>query len=185
MKIRYRLLPLIVAALLSTTSSYADDLELQRQSMAKQLGVDKAKIDSLENKFKLRLFFACSDGQCKEVQSFCADLPYPNICVMKSFYIYKMMNEICEGSNDCIDRQEKDKIKYESFVIKHAMKAGIGRMAVNICSPLHEFDSAEQNVRDNGDELKGIHAVTQFYDYSSLFKCVSDTYKEIALRNIK
>ncbi|EGR0775293.1 hypothetical protein EW121_18995 [Vibrio cholerae] len=173
---------LLILAFIHVDCAVADSLNERRDNIAKESGVERELIDSIEENFEAKLKFYCIGNSCQEIESHCKQYPYVNICTMKALYHSAMLNELCAGSESCFAEQTLNERKIVTFVSKQAMSPGYGRMALNICSPLNEFESEESNIKSIGDQLNQLAGIGTFYDYTGLYNCVSETYKGLAVK---
>ncbi|MCR9883900.1 hypothetical protein NB554_08565 [Vibrio alginolyticus] len=174
---------LIVTCLISFSASAIDSIK----SLAHQAGIEKGVIDSAESSFKVNVEQVCNADieTCNILRNHCNHHPYPNICMIKAVYNSMIRDEFCSSNQSCVMAQAKYEVKYVNFVKKHAQEAGYGRLAVNVCAPLHEFESAHSYLRNIGDTLNTIGGIGTYYDYESLFDCVGETYKQTALKGLQ
>ncbi|KJY80581.1 hypothetical protein TW84_23550 [Vibrio neptunius] len=173
---------LLILTFIHVDYAMADSLNERKDNIAKESGVEREHIESIEESFEAKLKVYCHGSSCQEIRSHCNQHPYVNICVMKSLYHSAMLNELCAGSESCFAEQTLNERKIVTFVSKQAMSPGYGRMALNICSPLNEFESVENNIKSIGDKLNQLAGIGTFYDYTGLYNCVSEAYKELAVK---
>jgi hypothetical protein len=174
---------LIVASLIPFPSEAVDS----KESIAKQVGVEKSVIDSVESSFDISIKQVCNTDTetCNILNNHCNTNPYPNICIMKAMYHSAIRGKLCVSEQSCVMKQSRSEAKYINFVKKHAQEPGYGRLAINVCAPLHEFESSNSNIRNIGEELNTLGGIGIYYDYESLFECVGETYKQAALKGLQ
>ena len=173
----------VLTFLISFSASAIDS----KESVAHQVGIAKSILDSAESSFEKNVVQVCdADTEtCDILKAHCNQHPYPNICMIKLVYHSAIRDELCASDSLCVAKQTKFEIKYINFVKRHAQEAGYGRLAVNVCAPLHEFESSNENLRNIGDTLNTVGGIGIYYDYESLFKCVGETYKEAVMKSLK
>ncbi|EMV2914616.1 hypothetical protein R7D96_11145 [Vibrio sp. Vb2853] len=174
---------LVVACLISFSVNAIES----KSSISNQIGVEKSVIDSAESSFELNVEQLCNADveTCDILKNHCNQHPYPNICMIKAVYHSVIRDEFCASDESCVAKQSKYEVKYVNFVKKYAQQAGYGRLAVNVCAPLYEFESSNSNLRNIGGTLNKIRGIGIYYDYESLFDCISETYKQAALKDLQ
>ncbi|RBM35757.1 MULTISPECIES: hypothetical protein [Vibrio] len=158
-----------------------------KESIAKQAGIEQSIIDSVELGFEVNVEQICNahTEACNILKNHCNQNPYPNICMMKAVYHNAIREEFCVSDQSCVLRQSRSENKYVNFVEKHAQQPGYGRLAINVCAPLHEFASTNSNLREIGNALNTVGGIGIYYDYESLFECVGETYKKAAMSGLQ
>ena len=173
---------LVITCLIPFSASAIDS----KESLAHQVGIEKSVLDLVESRFEENVAQVCDADieACNILEAHCNQYPYPNICMIKAVYHSAIRDEFCAYDTSCVAKQTKFEIKYVNFVDRYAQEAGYGRLAVNVCVPLYEFESSNENLRNIGDTLNTVGGIGIYYDYESLFNCVGDTYKEAVMKSL-
>ncbi len=159
-------------------------MEVDLTDIASQIGADVNALKKVEKASQIRLDRMCLQHGCSELNpviNSCSINPLPNTCVILAFYKQAMILELCENDLYCMKAHRENELKFISFYEDKAADPGIGRTAVNICSPLHRFHSQNELIQEIEAELGIVQVFIEFFDFTSYFECISDTYKRLSI----
>lgn len=182
---------LLVLIAISLTCSASIDSRLSKDAFAQSLGIELAMLEGLESRLKVRREANCilSPESCSEIQPLidsCKDSPFPNICITTTIYRSLTVQELCNNDLQCVNLQNINERKVVTFFHNNAQEAGYGRLAVNVCFALHEYKPSQEHINDLAELLNvGNGTLTSFFDYTTMFECIQDTYKKAVLDGIK
>ncbi|MCL1051792.1 hypothetical protein L2755_19485 [Shewanella abyssi] len=171
--------------LLFSSFTFAGDFNIE--SFSQELGTNVSSLKAVEQLSKVRLEKMCKEHGCAELEEVfdsCRNHGLFNTCVMTNFYTQAMVLELCDNDIACMKKHYRSEQKFISFYQEKAAEPGFGRLAVNVCSPLHKFHTTNEKLLEIEGELGIVEAFTIFYDFTAYFECISETYKKSVLKSL-
>ncbi|MGR2738025.1 hypothetical protein ACUY1T_06195 [Billgrantia sp. Q4P2] len=124
---------------------------------------------------------------CEELYSRCLESSLPNSCFHRAVLFYSMDLLTCEGDDTtiCINERAQYEDRLSDFANDYASEPGIGRAALNMCTPFFGVTINHPGLIEIKEKLDSVmKGLGDYMDYKGFYLCVQEQFLEMSKSTI-